>query len=451
MEICRSFEKEVKNASQDLVERIRSDILNGMFPPHQPLPSYKEMRFRYSTNFRTLKKALATLFSEGLLQRHKRTYEPVMARQSKSSTHIRFLGPATGEKKIALSICSENTPHFIEKTCRQMNVIPEFYGYGTREYAEPFEPLNIEGSNWFLPMGSKKFVSLADSDSVSGYVVFRTAPTGDEDFVFRWLSHVAKKPVIICDIVGDFRVPRYLTNSKNGLFSVAISTNTGRQAAKYLHELGHRHIAYISPFHQAKWSVNRLRGVRSLFDIPGSGRSVRSFVLDNPPKIFDFYSEDAHKLCSVTSLNNAFEQWKENVPAAFSRAAAPFFSFTLPFRLLSRAALEQEMEKLFDRALEQKEITAWVCSNDIIALMALDYLERKDITVPQEISVLGFDDSEQAYTRRLTSYNFNVDILIYRIINSILNPRVFPKSHKAVEIDGMIMERDTTGRRKESS
>ncbi|MBD3321293.1 MAG: hypothetical protein GF350_09385 [Chitinivibrionales bacterium] len=107
------------------------------------------------------------------------------------------------------------------------------------------------------------------------------------------------------------------------------------------------------------------------------------------------------------------------------------------------------MEKLFDRAIEQKEITAWVCSNDTVAFMALDYLQRKDISVPEQVSVMGFDDSEQAHIRRLTSYNFNVDTLVYRIVNSVLNLRAFPKSKKRVEIEGMIMERDTTCQRKE--
>jgi LacI family transcriptional regulator len=59
----------------------------------------------------------------------------------------------------------------------------------------------------------------------------------------------------------------------------------------------------------------------------------------------------------------------------------------------SAEAGSQAMERLMDRC---PDLTAVFCANDLLAIGALSALSRRGFKVPQEISVVGFDDSEWA-------------------------------------------------------
>ncbi|MBD3419052.1 MAG: GntR family transcriptional regulator [Chitinivibrionales bacterium] len=425
----------------DLKNRLKQDILNGLYPPAKALPYYKELRFRYKTSFRTLKAVLDDLYREGLLKRHKRSYEPVLTASAPSRSRIRIFAPAVGGKSIAASICSQNTTYLIETTCRRHGVLPEFYGYGSTYTVEPFEKLDIHGSCRFLPMGSSEFIALEDDDDILGYILLITARTIDDDFIFRWIAHVKDKPVIICDAVGNVKVRSRLHHPNMRIFTVASSARIGAHAARFLLEKGCKHVAYISPFHQALWSIHRLQGLNEIYRSAGKGHSVSIFTYNNPPSVHDFYSRQALDTCDPRSLQAAFERWSQQAPETAVRAVRPIFEFQLPCRVLPQAMLVQSLETLFDKALAHERISAWMCANDTVALNALQYLERKGIAVPGTLQIIGFDDSEAAHEHRLTSYNFHLDMVVTRMVNAVLDPRLLPRSRTPVEIEGMIIER----------
>jgi hypothetical protein len=64
-----------------------------------------------------------------------------------------------------------------------------------------------------------------------------------------------------------------------------------------------------------------------------------------------------------------------------------------------------EARALFERALEDKGITAWVGCNDKAALSALRYLEGKGRKAPAHLSVAGFDNSRESFEGGLTSFH----------------------------------------------
>jgi DNA-binding LacI/PurR family transcriptional regulator len=103
------------------------------------------------------------------------------------------------------------------------------------------------------------------------------------------------------------------------------------------------------------------------------------------------------------------------------------------------------LQPLFEKALSDRSITAWVCSSDPQALMALEFVRARGKTVPKDISVMGFDDTTDAYNNGLTSYNFDIGQAAYRMLNFILDPRTESRGPTVVEIPGMVVERETTG------
>ncbi len=114
--------------------------------------------------------------------------------------------------------------------------------------------------------------------------------------------------------------------------------------------------------------------------------------------------------------------------------------------VLQLEAISIVLTPLFDQALQDPEITAWVGSSDVHALDALDYLRRKHIAVPGEISVIGFDDVIDASVKNLTSYNFNSQAVIQAMIRHIFNRPGHLKQTEPqiVEIEGFLVERRTT-------
>jgi DNA-binding LacI/PurR family transcriptional regulator len=104
------------------------------------------------------------------------------------------------------------------------------------------------------------------------------------------------------------------------------------------------------------------------------------------------------------------------------------------------------MYELCKKAASRKDITAWVCANDAMAFPALAYCRNKNVKVPQRISVVGFDDSPQAITSGLTSYNFNGNGLVNSVLAFILNrpeASLF-RNQKVINLKGFIAPRATT-------
>ncbi|HRU06169.1 MAG TPA: substrate-binding domain-containing protein, partial [Candidatus Brocadiia bacterium] len=85
-------------AATALADRIRQDIREGDLPPHQPLPTYREMLRQYGVGQATLQDCLALLEREGLIYRRERSgvfvrARPVPAGASPALKCITFVKP----------------------------------------------------------------------------------------------------------------------------------------------------------------------------------------------------------------------------------------------------------------------------------------------------------------------------------------------------------------------
>jgi DNA-binding LacI/PurR family transcriptional regulator len=117
--------------------------------------------------------------------------------------------------------------------------------------------------------------------------------------------------------------------------------------------------------------------------------------------------------------------------------------------IMVRLELEREAFALFDRALQDRSITAWVLHHDSTAIVALKYLKMKKIAVPEEMSVVSFDNTSDSICNELTSYDFNIQSLAYQTLNYILNKRSVQaeRGEREIEIAGMLITRNSTGKR----
>ena len=103
----------------------------------------------------------------------------------------------------------------------------------------------------------------------------------------------------------------------------------------------------------------------------------------------------------------------------------------------------EKMQPLFDKALQDKSITAWVMANDFAATIAIDYLKERNVRVPDDLSMISFDNTLDAMEYQLTSYDFNNHGTITLILRSILAPHTVKPRRKGVciEVDGTLVIR----------
>jgi LacI family transcriptional regulator len=112
-----------------------------------------------------------------------------------------------------------------------------------------------------------------------------------------------------------------------------------RQAMGHLLDLGHRRIAFVNGPHEVPWCADRFRG--AALEISERGLDVR---------------------VTLTELT---------IPSMTAQAA----------------------EAVVDRLLAVEDVTAVFCANDLVALGLLRQLSVRGVRVPDDLSLVGYDDS----------------------------------------------------------
>lgn len=100
--------------------------------------------------------------------------------------------------------------------------------------------------------------------------------------------------------------------------------------------------------------------------------------------------------------------------------------------------------------LPKKMPTAFVCNCDLSATRFINYLKEKGYKVPQDISVVGYDDfvySNSADDLGITTYKVDMDEMVRRTLKRILHTLRGEKYRGGLSIvEGQLVERDSVKR-----
>lgn len=105
-----------------------------------------------------------------------------------------------------------------------------------------------------------------------------------------------------------------------------------------------------------------------------------------------------------------------------------------------------ERGNLIDLDLPEELPTAFVCNCDLVAYKLINQLKEKGIRVPEDCSVVGFDNSIFATisSPQITTVDNNVDRMIDRAVKVITKKISKPsRSYGLIFIEGSIIERDS--------
>jgi DNA-binding LacI/PurR family transcriptional regulator len=77
----------------------------------------------------------------------------------------------------------------------------------------------------------------------------------------------------------------------------------------------------------------------------------------------------------------------------------------------------------------------------------LEFLRRKGLRPPRDLTLAGFDDTGEGARVDLTSYNFDFPKFFHGVVLRLLDPPTLTlaRSRQPIEIEGRIVDRGTSG------
>jgi DNA-binding transcriptional regulator YhcF (GntR family) len=422
-----------------MLARLKHDILTGRFHSGQPLPSFKELQGQYAVSYPTLKKALESLSVEGIIRAFRRGYAMPMLAKLESTVRIVAIGCGWEDGTLWIDHQDKNYFRILESECIQSKISLDIVVYCRQNNKLVFIN-SIKGKPY----------DLSNENILSFMLIVANLEIPPEEVIQSLVG--LKKPIAVLDVVGGWEVSsRTANNYYLQFFTVTTSKLPQRQVGQYLLNLGHTDIAFFSPFHKALWSVQRHDGIRDIFADAGYGDNVHSFVLDQYAFQWDYLQEDHDNPEDIQALIAAYNEWQKYADSEFFRKFG-HISYNISRYLTewncATGEIYHRMVPLFRKALDNRAITAWVMTNDYTATLALDYLKESKIRVPEDLSIISFDNTLDAMESQLTSYDFNLNGIVSIMLRFALRPSSVStlRGKAVIEAEGTIIERRSTAR-----
>lgn len=413
---------------------IERDITDGRYRAGETLPTRKELCDRYGVCHATLARAVQSLVAQSAIgvRCGRLTVPRVQINAAANTILLLARGDDDGNLLIMTPRIEEHL-RTLERECARLRL--RLLVRTVNHSGEFHDIASAQGT------GSARVTT---PDALLGALIWTIGM--ETDVVGRILSslHASATPMALLCEHGPALLPvEQIHASRPHMVFTAHDHGAGEQVGRYLRELGHEHVAYISPVHGSDWSQRRLEGLRKAM---GNAAAVHSYLL---PKLGqgDFVSPDLRPVTTtierqLRAIIGGGHLSLDHVPSATTRTLEA---------AVEHNAMGVALEPLLDRALALRNVRAWVAASDSIALLCMDYLRRHGRSIPSDISVVGFDDALDAFLHRLTSYNFNGSAAIHAMLNVIVNQRVRASPPLRLSFDGFVAQRSTVIRARADS
>jgi DNA-binding LacI/PurR family transcriptional regulator len=425
------YETEHTRLRQPLALRILHDLYAGELLSDEILPSMKQLSAHYGACHTTLTRALEELVDGRILRRYKKSYRLAIVSARKNLSRIVLVSKADSLRSLEhLTPQSAEFWRLMERDCARKGLTVAIWSYR-----------NLESNLQISQMQNR---SSGRTDDTLGFVIMTQNASRDE--LQHAVAAVApfRIPVALVDESGLVPIPSLVSTSPfMRLFVVSASTAPGRMVGSYLLRRGHRRISYFTAFSKLSWSINRWRGINECFSEAGIDGGAKLWGVDGLHEYTSMY-QPGPGVEPFSSIRPFLKKVQTQIDPGFSQDLDDLYYliisqlWTTKFRML--------LAPLFEAALADRTVTAWVLESDSAAMMALDFLESRSIRVPDELSVVGFDNSIGSLGSGLTTYDFNIPGLVAAITSHLLpsNTRMRRLNTGPMEIPGIIIERRTS-------
>ncbi len=393
-------------------ERLRHEVLLGALSPGAVLPPVKVLVEQYGTCSRVVSRSLHSLVEDGLLEPHRRGYRICSRTMPQSLARLRVVS------RIAPTDVGQGGAPWA----------PEFWQTLEREAARRgmgldlryFDPSRAEAS-----ADARHVRSLLTDRATIGTVLLLGTYRYEQREQLAELLRGQAGPVAAVEEHGHYPVPPALRmHPAVSLYSIGVDPRDGRAVGRHLVQLGHRRAVVFSLVEGSLWARSRAAGVARAFEEAGLRGAVTDLTLPAFASFDDIYAEIG-ALPEYRQIVESVERFAQrHAPAGGGRLFSSMVQL-VPFMFTQ--FLPARMEQVFQEAVRISAATAWVAVNDLVALMALEFLRRHRVPVPRAISVAGFDDTVESFRAGLTSYNFAAGSVVHAIVNGFVNQRTPPR------------------------
>ena len=406
-------------------DRFKKDLNEGAFRPGETLPSIKELCVRYGVSYPTMKKIFRHLLQERILDdRHGHLSVPPVALPGEHLRIVLLIRGFNNGRMVAGTLDVEFI-RCMEHECRKAHL-----GMDLVLHAEAPQDLQ------FWRCGSGERIYFGDLRDTAGFVYVVNGQESRRDDLISLLTTMGGRTTLQ-DHFGISPLPHSVrSNPRCRVFSSSIFSSAGLTVGRYLQGRGHRRIAFISPFHgDQEWSHQRLSGLQGAFQgVADSEIRVASLPHSTLTELF----EPEDRSPEFAQALEAFNSWRGTLSPEIAWAVPSGSSKPAP-NWLGWGRAYEKLKPLFSDLLADPRITVWVCVNDSVALMAMDFLKRRKVAVGSTLSVIGFDDVREALEHQLTSFNYNIPSCAHAALMYLLN-RSTP-ADDVVEVEGYVVER----------
>ncbi len=404
--------------------RVERDILMGRFLRGRASATMQEMQLRYDAGYRTLRKALGALVSEGLIAEGRSGYQPTLQGHRRRLAWIGLLGEADTHGR--LDINSERRQDFLrhlERECAHRNLGLRLIGISN----PPPGRQELDGMMGAIVWGAHK-----DSIRLAAQEVLAIQ------------GRTRTKPAAFLDEMDRLTPGHFDSKTRIRIYPLD-STEAALHLGRHLTQLGHRRLAFISPYHKLDWSKARLEGLRQGFG--AAGGSVLPIVLERDhlastwlpggtdTKEFKGFKEFATPAMSVHQLQEILNL------AGYQGIMAWELKRQIEGASL-RFSLASQLGPLLKEAAAEPDIDAWVMANDNIAGYAAEFL-RRNSRVRRPAVLAGFDDSHLASTLGLTSVSFNLGGIVNQMLTFLTGPTQPLKAPVRIQVQSLVVDRET--------
>lgn len=389
----------------DLGVQLSREIKNGLHPWGVPLPTVKQLAMAWNCHVQTVTKALEFVVGEGLLQRKGRSYAPVRphSKRSPSSPILACVGASTPEGAFRMDTDRESDFwRELGVQAAQVGLSLQRFPWSSGRMRLPTGTIGVVAATWHLH----------DPEELCQELVKLKIP------VCLWAED--------CSLLASGkRFPKLFLHDQ-GYGSII-----GSQLARHLFDLGHRHLAYVSPWHASRWSQNRSTGLIQEASLHGG--KVDVFHLDG--------ESDWDRLGPAMADATLDREFPGKLLSKIVHGSSAGLR-RLAIHQLGWNRIQSDLEPLWIHALESRA-TAWVLANDAIGCLAMDWLQARGVAVPAKISIAGFDDTVDALRHDLTSYRFSTSSMAREMIQQILSGEA---TRKVSCHSGLVVSRGSTRR-----
>lgn len=391
-----------RRTSENLADELRKEIRSGRWGSGERLPPPKDLAIRYGVHPATVRKAFERLTRESMLERRGHAWLVArLRRQAGEKLVLLCLGAKEVEGNLRLG--SDREWDFwreIQMEAERNNLRPEIHPWSGKLPVLKNRPVGAVVSTWHLPDPYPLLSALHRARLPSAV----------------WLENPVLSPA---------RLP--LQSPWLGFHDMAYGPESSAALGAHPAIRKHARIAWISPFHGAEWSRNRLDGLRR--SLPKG--TILHEALGPWVSEWDFQEKVWHDP----------EVWKRVRLDGLVRQAGAADLVRPLMEAIGRDRLFEGFTMTLTAALASGS-TLWVAASDWVALGCLEWLRANGMRVPGDIALAGFDDSREAMRLGLTSVRFDAQMMARGMVRQLLRSET--GRTRAIHYEGTVLARGST-------